>query len=187
MSSSLSPSDATLHLLSHLYVQRSSAIWKEATHSSWLLQTLSALFPSSVVPASLPTTPQRAAFLSLFAHPIPQTSVHRHILVLESAYRRLLAFIPRTTLDSVTASGALACDPLPPVTALSRYDENFFAGVEDLWAGGGRRSRTRGQRLQDERQLAQVIPDAAVRRQLQVRRIPQFGCVVCTDRHVIFW
>jgi hypothetical protein len=78
-------------------------------------------------------------------------------------------------MDNVTASGALACDPLPPVTAVSRYDETFFEGVEDVWAGGGRRSRTRGQRVLDERRLAQVIPNAAVRRQLQVHRVPQSG------------
>lgn len=72
-------------------------------------------------------------------------------------------------MGTVTASGALACDPLPPATAMSKYDEVFFEGVEDAFSGGGRRGQTRRERALDERRLAQMIPDAAVRRQLQVR------------------
>ena len=71
-------------------------------------------------------------------------------------------------MGGVTAGGGLACDPLPPSTAVSKYDEAFFEGVEDVFAGGGRRARTRRERALDERRLAQVIPDAAFRRQLQV-------------------
>jgi hypothetical protein len=169
ISSSLSASDATLHLLSHLYVQRCFSLWKDLTYSSWFIDTLTSLFPSPSLPSSLPQTPQRTAFLALFRHAKPQASVHRHILVLESTYRRLFAFIPRTNLETFAASGALACDPLPPATAVSKYDEAFFHGIEDVWAGGGRRSQTRRERALDERRLAQMIPDAEFRRQLQVR------------------
>lgn len=157
-----------MHLLSHLYVQRSSSLWKDPTYSSWFIDTLTTVFPSPSLPSSLPQTPQRTAFVALFRHAKPQASVHRHILVLESTHRRLFAFIPRTNLETVAASGTLACDPLPPATAVSRYDDAFFHGIEDV-RGGGRRSRTRRERALDERRLAQMIPDAEFRRQLQVR------------------
>jgi Transcriptional repressor TCF25 len=163
--SSLSAPDAALHLLSHLYVQRSAGIWKDPSYSSWFSQTLTALYPSAL-PSSLPKSAQRTAFLTLFNHATPQASVHRHILVLEATYRRLFSFIPRANLPG---AGTLACDPLPPATAVSRYDISFFEGVEDAFASGGRRARSRRERALDERRLAQVIPDAAFRRQLQVR------------------
>jgi hypothetical protein len=51
---------------------------------------------------------------------------------------------------------------------VSKYDEVFFEGVEDVFAMDGRRARTRRERALDERRLAQVIPDAAFRQQLQV-------------------
>ena len=148
----------------HLYVQRSSGIWKDPAYFSWFLQTLTALFPSSL-PSSLLKQAQYYAFLTLFTHVTPQASMHRHILVLESTYRRLFAFIPQTSLADI---GALSCDSLPPTTAVSKYDEMFFEGVEDAFVAGGRRQRTRRERVLDERGLAQVILDAAFRRQLQV-------------------
>ncbi|KAF8230930.1 hypothetical protein L208DRAFT_99103 [Tricholoma matsutake] len=154
--SSLSAPDAALHLLSHLYVQRSFGIWKDPTYSSWFLQTLAALYPSSL-PSSLPKTAQHTTFITLFTHSNPQASAHRHILVLEATCRRLFAFVPRTTLGGLTASSSLACDPLPPATAVSKYDEAFFEGVEDAFTEG---ARTRREQALDERRLAQLIPDA---------------------------
>lgn len=60
-------------------------------------------------PASLPQTPQRTALLTLFSYPVPRISMHRHILVLESTFRRLFASISRTIMG--TAGDGLACDP----------------------------------------------------------------------------
>jgi hypothetical protein len=60
---------------------------------------------------------------------------------------------------------------------MSRYDEVFFEGVEDAFAASGRRARTRREQALDERRLAQVIPDAAFRRQLQVRCFFLWGFV----------
>ena len=85
-------------------------------------------------------------------------------------------FIPRSILGGVTGSGALACDPLPPTTAVSRYDEVFFEGAEEVFVGG--RRQTRREQAMDERRLAQVIPDAAFRRQFQVR-FPFFSVWAC--------
>ena len=124
----------------------------------------------------MPQTAQRTAFLTLFSYLTPQASVHRHILVLESTFRRLFAFIPQTSLGGITAGGGLACDPLPPATAVSKYDEVFFEGGEDVFVVGGRRARTMRERALDERRLAQVIPDAAFRQQLQVHCLFRLKC-----------
>lgn len=146
-----------LHLLSHLYVQRSLPVWKD--HTNWFASTITEEFRN--IPSFLPTTHKHKAFLIQYEEPSVQYSVYRHIMVLESSYRRLFSFIPRKVLEAKS----LACDPLPPLTSLSQYDQEFFASVEDAFSS---RLRTRRQRLNDERRLAQLIPDAAFRQQLQV-------------------
>ena len=82
-------------------------------------------------------------------------------MVLETSYRHLFSFIPRQVLEAKS----IACDPLPPLTAITQYDQHFFQGIEDL--GSARRHRTRRERAMDERRLAQMIPDAAFRHQMQ--------------------
>lgn len=159
MYSSLSAPTAALHLLSHLYVQRSMGIWKESEHSSWFADTVAATFPS--LPSSLPITEQHETFLSLFQHQNIQYSAYRHVIVLETTYRRLLAFIPR----HVTEAKSLACDPLPSPTSVTQYNEEFFEGVEDMFAF---RARTRRERALDNRRLEQMIPDPNFRAQFQV-------------------
>lgn len=61
---------------------------------------------------------------------------------------------------------SLSCDPIPPLTRVTEYDATFFAGSEDVFAF---RPRTRREREADGRMLAQMIPDAAIRQELQVR------------------
>ena len=82
-------------------------------------------------------------------------------MVLETSYRRLFSFIP----SQVLGVKSLACDPLPPRTTVNQYDQEFFNGVDDLYSP---RMRSRRQRVNDERRLAQFIPDAVFRQQLQV-------------------
>lgn len=82
-------------------------------------------------------------------------------MVLETSYKRLFSFIPRQVLEAKS----LSCDPLPPITAVSHYGQEFFNAVEDLYSP---RLRSRRQRAVDERRLAQIIPDAAFRQQMQV-------------------
>ncbi|KDR71096.1 hypothetical protein GALMADRAFT_229747 [Galerina marginata CBS 339.88] len=154
--SSLTAPVGILHLLSHLYVQRSSPIWKE--HSAWFASTITEEF--AALPGSLPITERRKSFLAQYENPNVQFSVYRHIMVFETSYRRLFSFIPRQVLEAKS----LACDPLPPPTSLNQYDREFFQSVEDIYSS---RLRTRRQRVNDERRLAQLIPDAAFRQQLQ--------------------
>ena len=82
-------------------------------------------------------------------------------MVLETSFRGLFPFIP----TQVLGAKSLACDPLPPSTTVNEYDQEFFSGVDDLYSP---RIRSRRQRVNDERRLAQFIPDAAFRQQLQV-------------------
>ncbi|KAJ7032828.1 transcriptional repressor TCF25-domain-containing protein [Mycena alexandri] len=117
--------EAALHLLSHLYAQRSFPLWKE--ESSWFASTVTTEFSS--LPASLP---------------VP--------------FRRLFSYIPKEVL----AVKALQCDPLPPPTA----------GTEDLRTFMP--AATTRQRAQQGRILAQLIPDADVREQLQPHVVRHF-------------
>jgi Transcriptional repressor TCF25 len=153
----LKPPQGALHLLSHLYVQRSSPIWKD--HASWFESTITETFLK--LSSSLPITDRRKALLSRFEDQNVCYSLYRHIMVLETSYRRLFSFIP----SQVLGVKSLACDPLPPRTTVNQYDEEFFNGVDDLYSP---RMRSRRQRVNDERRLAQFIPDAVFRQQLQV-------------------
>ncbi|KAJ7476899.1 transcriptional repressor TCF25-domain-containing protein [Mycena galericulata] len=149
--------EATLHLLSHLYAQRSSPLWKD--EASWFANTVTAEFSS--LPASLPVSHRRQDFLSLYENVNLRYSVYRHVMVLETTYKRLFSYIPQAVLNVK----ALQCDPLPPPTAVTSYDDAFFEGTEDLRAFMP--SITTRQRAQQGRDLAQMIPDAGLREQLQ--------------------
>ncbi|CCL99007.1 uncharacterized protein FIBRA_01015 [Fibroporia radiculosa] len=147
---------AILHLLSHLYAQRSFSLWKIPENSSWFARTINATLPS--LPPSYETTaPGYVGFVSLFSKPALAHSVYRHAIVLEASCRRLFGFIPR----HVTNAKHLACDPLPPPTRVNEYDAEFFKGAEDALA-----ARPRGRKA-SERALEQLIPDPVFRRQLQ--------------------
>lgn len=147
-----SDSHAILHLLSHLYAQRSASFWKSSARSAWFAKTVSAVLPS--LPKSSPAPPK--AFSARFDSPSLAYSIYRHVLVNESTCRSLFPFLPRTVLDA----RHLACDPLPPPTRANEYDTEFFRGVEDVLA-----ARPRSRR-QEARMLERLVPDAAFRAQL---------------------
>ncbi|TFY53061.1 hypothetical protein EVJ58_g9660 [Rhodofomes roseus] len=156
-SSSLpTPSAGILHLLSHLYAQRSSILWKTPERASWFAQTVSASV-SSLPPSYDTTSPAYLGFVALFSRPEIAHGVYRHAIVNESSCRRLFGFIPR----EVTNAKNLACDPLPPPTRVNEYDAEFFRGAEDAM-NIQRRSRKANERL-----LQQLIPDPVFRRQME--------------------
>jgi hypothetical protein len=90
-------------------------------------------------------------------------AVWRHVITLEATCRSLFAFIPKAILNA----RSLACDPLPPMTAVSLYDGEFFKdadeGLGDLSA-----SLRRTRRAEERRLLEMRIPDPVFRAQLQV-------------------
>lgn len=152
----MSPSDSMLHMLSHLYAQHAFGIWKEPAHAEWFTSVVTSLaLPSS----HLPITPQRQEFMRLYDQSENlRYSAYRHITVQESSYRRLFSFIPK----QVTESRSLACDPLPPPSAVSRYDAEFFDGVEDAFESGmfgATRTRRRQQRGAGQNPLLQQVQE----------------------------
>lgn len=159
--------EANLHLLSHLYAQRSSSLWKPTETASWLKTVALATLPD------ISTTPHpfRRRFISLFADATLSYSIYRHATLLDATTtRRLTAFFPPAVLKAQSVS----CDPLPPLTAVNQYDQEFFGATDDVFAF---RPRTRREREADARNLERLIPDAAVREQLQVRIVgyPSLG------------
>jgi len=101
------------------------------------------------------SNPTRERFLKMYTSTTLRYSVYRHILVLEQSFRNLTPFIPR----SVLLAKQLACDPLPPLTASSEYNDAFFAGAEEIFSVRPRR--------RDARALERLIPDAGVRAQIE--------------------
>ncbi|TFK22781.1 DUF654-domain-containing protein [Coprinopsis marcescibilis] len=154
---SLGAAMGALHLQSHLYVQRSFALWKD--HSDWLSNTAIEVFEK--LPSRLPATQRQQDFLALYENQGPRYSAYRHLVILESTHRNLFPFIPQSVQHD---SRSLSCDPLPPLTSISRYDDEFFKGMDDLQSF---RTRTRRERAMDERRLAQMVPDAGFRQQLE--------------------
>lgn len=150
-----SEAEAILHLLSHLYAQRSSPLWKPKDVSKWFADAVARAVASPSFPRGTPFPPTE--FRTLFALSPLAFSVYRHVLVQETSYRNLFAFFP----PSVIAARQLACDPLPPSTRVTEYDKAFFAGAEDPFA------HTARSRKQNARLLEQLVPDAAFRRQLE--------------------
>ncbi|KAG0699771.1 transcriptional repressor TCF25-domain-containing protein [Suillus ampliporus] len=148
----LSPAQSVLHLLSHLYAQRSAPLWKSAAHMKWFESTANGILPSLNAQRSNTT---RERFLQMYASTTLRYSVYRHVLVLEQSFRNLTPFIPR----SVLLAKQLACDPLPPLTALSEYNDAFFVGAEEIFSVRPRR--------RDARVLERLIPDAGIRAQIE--------------------
>ncbi|EPQ59800.1 DUF654-domain-containing protein [Gloeophyllum trabeum ATCC 11539] len=155
-------SEDVAHLLAHLYAQRAGALWKqESAYGSWLSSTASSLL--SYLPQSALSNVHLGRFTALFSKPTLAYSVYRHLVVLESsssagtAYRTLFAFMPA----EVNRGGGLACDPVPPLTRVSEYDETFFEGVGDAFGFEGMSRRAR------ERLVERLVPDPRVRRYLQ--------------------
>ncbi|KAI0693502.1 transcriptional repressor TCF25-domain-containing protein [Cytidiella melzeri] len=156
-------SDAILHLLSHLYAQRSSSLWKPKQRAEWFAETVTSTAPTLSSKASgntSPTSPSSSLFHKLYAEmPSLAYSIYRHVIVLESMSRagRLFGFIP----SHVTSSRQLACDPLPPPTRVNEYDGEFFKGAENPL------EPRMGSRRDNQRLLERMIPDPVFRRQLQ--------------------
>ncbi|KAH8115679.1 DUF654-domain-containing protein [Phellopilus nigrolimitatus] len=174
--SSLSGHDSLIHLLSHLYAHRSSPLWKIPENASWFKETAISVFEA--YRANKKLHPLRERLVKQFGNKIDEytggaaaqdlihsdlaRSIYRHtgLLADANAARRLTAFFPRELLHAPS----LSCDPLPPLTAVSAYDDQFFSGCEDIFAY---RPRTRREREIDERMLARMIPDVNVRHQIQ--------------------
>ncbi|KAI0269358.1 transcriptional repressor TCF25-domain-containing protein [Gloeopeniophorella convolvens] len=157
-----SEEEAVLHLLSHLYVQRSHTLWKDPSRASWFAEVVTNLVQTGKLPSKPTATAGFGRLRDLASRGEGEfkKSVYRHVVVLGAPAQSLLSYIPA----SVTTSNSLACDPLPPPRAQSLYNDNFFKGAEDAFATSIRRPRNA---RQTQRLLERLIPDPVLRRQLQ--------------------
>lgn len=156
---SLDAPAAALHALAHLYVQRSASLWKPPAHASWFSACV------TTAPTAQPPTPRRTALLALLTQsPGVLEALYRHATVCELA--AVQRFFPPAVRAAAKAS--LACDPLPPGTAVSVYGEAYFAGTEELFVlrPRGTQAQAEAQARVDERMLARAIPNERVRRRV---------------------
>jgi hypothetical protein len=153
--------ESLLHLLSHIYVQRSHALWKDSARSSWFAETVTELVRTGQLPPKATAATGFSRLQSLVRRSGNYSvSVYRHVVVLGSSAQRLLPFIPAHVINN----NNLACDPLPPPTCKSQYDDKFFRGTEDAFGTSFRRRSA----AQTQRLLEGMVPDPVLRRQLQV-------------------
>ena len=160
-SSSALAEESMLHLLSHIYVQRSHALWKDSARSSWFAETVTELVRTGQIPLKATATTGFARLQSLVRRSGDfNISVYRHVIVLGSSAQRFLPFIPAHVINK----NNLACDPLPPPSSKSQYNDDFFRGAEDVFATTFRHQSA----ARTQRALERLIPDPVFRRQLQV-------------------
>jgi len=178
MSSNELAQESILHLLSRIYVQRSHALWKDPIRSSWFAEVVTELVRTGQLP---PKATAAAGFTRLQVLMCSsgdfEMSIYRHVVILGSSAQSLLPFIPTHIINN----NRLACDPFPPSTSKSQYNEEFFRGAEDAFARSFNHHRTAAQ---TQRLLERLIPDPVFRRQLQdflaahPRLVEQFGGIV---------
>ncbi|CAD6590415.1 MAG: hypothetical protein TREMPRED_005726, partial [Tremellales sp. Tagirdzhanova-0007] len=117
-----------MHLLSHIYVARSEALWKEASNVSWFISQVTAVFPTINSSSAKSLQSDALAMMQISRDPLDETLnvplfICRHVLCSEST--SWLGFLPR----EVTSRPFNAHDPLPPTTAVTIYDAQYFNGV----------------------------------------------------------
>lgn len=153
--------ESLLHLLSHIYVHRSHALWKDPTRSSWFAETVTELVRTGQLPPKATATAGFTRLQSLVRRSGDfDISIYRHVVILGSSAQRLLPFIPAHIINK----NNLACDPLPPPSFKSQYNDEFFRGAEDVFATTFRRRSA----AQTQRVLERMVPDPELRRRLQV-------------------
>jgi hypothetical protein len=159
--------ESLLHLLSHIYVQRSHALWKDPIRSSWFAETVTELVRTGQLPPKAIATTGFTRLQGLVRCGGDfDISIYRHVVVLGPTAQSLLQLIPVHVINN----NRLACDPLPPQSSKSQYNEDFFRGAEDPSASSFNRHRSAAQ---TQRLLERLIPDPVFRRQLQVGRWPR--------------
>ena len=140
-----------------MYAERSANLWKIPARSSWFAKTVESCL-TSLPPTFATSYITYLDFIRYFEAKERAYSVYRHALVNEATCRRLFPFIPR----AVTQARSIACDPLPPLTRVNEYNDDFFRGAENAL-----RQRPLSKKA-SERMLERLIPDPVFRRQLQV-------------------
>jgi hypothetical protein len=128
-----SPSNV-LHLLAHIYVSRSEALWKDASNITFLEQAVTTALPLLDNPESLLYRGDALARIQEPRDPVDESInvplfICRHVLCSEST--SFMGFLPK----EISSRPFDAYDPLPPTTAVSRYDDAYFSGLKPTKAG----------------------------------------------------
>lgn len=117
-------------------MSRSEALWKEAATQSWFEKVLPTVLDQLDSSDAKTRRESAAACWTIHRDPIDEyqsipLSVCRHVLTSEST--AFQGFLPPT----IRASNVHAFDPLPPSSATTAYDAEYFGGAP----GGGSRGR----------------------------------------------
>ncbi|EIW69934.1 hypothetical protein TREMEDRAFT_38605 [Tremella mesenterica DSM 1558] len=125
-----------LHLLSHIYVSRSEALWKDSSHLSWLQTQLPLALKTIDGAEALLSRANALSCLQSPRDPVDQmtntpTFICRHVLCSEST--SFAGFLP----PEITSMTILAYDPLPPSTAMTIYNAEYFNGIVARRRGRG--------------------------------------------------
>jgi hypothetical protein len=147
----------TVHLLSHIYVARSEALWKDPA--------ILKFFESQITPAiaqlqSEQAISDREHVLSLLAIPRDPSDeqlslplfICRHVVCSEST--SWIGFLP----PQIRNLPVHAYDPLPPTTAVSEYDAAYFNG-QPIGRGRGGQAGILGDTLGRINELMEQHPD----------------------------
>lgn len=126
-----------MHLLSHIYVARSEALWKEPATLSWFEAQVTSKFSTLNTSEAQSLRADALAMIQTPRDPVDAEInvplfICRHIVCSEST--SWLGFLP----PQIRAKTVHAYDPLPPYTAVSAYDGNYFNAVRAVRRPGQR-------------------------------------------------
>lgn len=120
-----------LHLLAHIYVSRSEALWKEASNLAWFESQLSPALSQLRDPVAFQNREDALSMWDFARDPMDESEtmnvplfVCRHVVCSEST--AFVGFLPQ----AIRNAAVHAFDPLPPSTAISAYNGDYFAGVK---------------------------------------------------------
>ncbi|WVW80890.1 hypothetical protein I302_102881 [Kwoniella bestiolae CBS 10118] len=117
-----------MHLLSHIYVSRSEALWKDEKRISWFTKQVALALPKLNESSAKEARDDALALIQSPRDPLDEglpipLYICRHVLCSEST--SFVGFLPPV----VTSRPFNSFDPLPPTTATSIYDDAYFSGL----------------------------------------------------------
>jgi hypothetical protein len=125
--------DNALHLLSHIYVARSEALWKEPELIAWFQAQVAEVLPQMDAPQAI-SFREDAQSMLYPREPIDSEMntpnfICRHVVCSEST--SWMGFLP----PRVRNGRIEAYDPLPPSSAVSVYNDEYMSGLRPLAHG----------------------------------------------------
>ncbi|WWC92247.1 uncharacterized protein L201_007201 [Kwoniella dendrophila CBS 6074] len=137
-----SPSNI-MHLLSHIYVSRSEALWKDEKRIAWFSKQVASALPNLNDETAVTARNDALALIQFPRDPLDEEIsvplfICRHVLCSEST--SFMGFLPQV----ITSKPFNSFDPLPPTTATSIYDNAYFSGLRATNNGNASRGGAGG-------------------------------------------